>query len=121
MQLDDVISFSAAIAGVAIAARIVLWQCGLLGIRVGEAAHPGPSLCPNCSMDVKRMRAGKSCHCSLCESRIDGRANVFVCDPCGMTFCGPCYDSTLPADDRPEEGQGLQREAHGAAVSETGA
>eukprot|EP00973_Karenia_brevis_P083759 11623575-Karenia_brevis.AAC.1 len=33
----NVISFSAAIMQ-----QVVLWQCGHLGIRVGEAAHPGP-------------------------------------------------------------------------------
>eukprot|EP00973_Karenia_brevis_P061852 8602774-Karenia_brevis.AAC.1 len=24
-------------------AHAILWQCGLLGVRVGEAAHPGPT------------------------------------------------------------------------------
>eukprot|EP00973_Karenia_brevis_P032311 4452933-Karenia_brevis.AAC.1 len=32
----DVISSHAAIP------RVVLWQCGYLGVRIGEAAHPGP-------------------------------------------------------------------------------
>eukprot|EP00973_Karenia_brevis_P052262 7263192-Karenia_brevis.AAC.1 len=31
------ISFSAAMS-----VQVVCWQCGYLGLRVGEAAHPGP-------------------------------------------------------------------------------
>ena len=36
----------------------ILWQCGLLGMRIGEAAHPGPPECPTFDTSMTLAGAG---------------------------------------------------------------
>eukprot|EP00973_Karenia_brevis_P045965 6366105-Karenia_brevis.AAC.1 len=67
----DVISFSSTISTWAV--KTIMWQCGLLGIRVGEATHPGP-ICPNCGDEMWKARLTRDAPCNWCGTAGKRRA-----------------------------------------------
>eukprot|EP00973_Karenia_brevis_P059004 8215446-Karenia_brevis.AAC.1 len=52
-----------------VCARVILWQCGFRGIRVGEASHPGPPNCPNDRFELVRATGRAGDLCDLCGER----------------------------------------------------
>eukprot|EP00973_Karenia_brevis_P010513 1426237-Karenia_brevis.AAC.1 len=79
----NMISFSAAI--------LVSWQCGLLGVRIGEAKHPGPR-CANCTGagEMRPARLSATAPCEFCE--ITAKRSAWKCGACGFLLCSECLD-----------------------------
>eukprot|EP00973_Karenia_brevis_P019205 2631466-Karenia_brevis.AAC.1 len=66
--------------------HVVLWQCGHLGVRIGEAAHPGPDG-PMCA-----LRASQ-------PSQVEEEAAMETAS------CAPSLDELMPpADEEAQDG-----------------
>eukprot|EP00973_Karenia_brevis_P053009 7369791-Karenia_brevis.AAC.1 len=89
VQRLNVISFSAAMP-----ARLVLWQCGLLGLRVGEASHPGPSvLCPRCGAQMNADLVVPGEICMTCDGLPTQGGEIMSCSVCAITRCRECLSA----------------------------